>query len=100
MKRVLFVDDEPRVLEHLQQILEPQKGQWEMAFAPGGEAALMLLDATPFDVVVSDIAMPGMDGAALMKTICAIRRLCELCLPLRRKWTMRCVPCRWRTSFC
>jgi len=31
---------------------------------------LMLLDATPFDVVVSDIAMPGMDGAALMKTIC------------------------------
>jgi len=70
MKRILFVDDEPRVLEQLRQILEPQKGQWDMAFAQGGEAALMLLDATPFDVVVSDIAMPRMDGAALMKTIC------------------------------
>jgi response regulator RpfG family c-di-GMP phosphodiesterase len=31
---------------------------------------LTLLDATPFDVVVSDISMPGMDGAALMKTVC------------------------------
>jgi CheY-like chemotaxis protein len=40
-----------------------------MAFAPGGEAALTLPDATPFDVVVSDISMPGMDGAALMKTV-------------------------------
>jgi CheY-like chemotaxis protein len=70
MKRVLFVDDEPRVLEQLQQMLESQNHHWDMAFAPGGEAALMLLDATPFDVVVSDIAMPGMDGAALMKIVC------------------------------
>ena len=70
MKRVLFVDDEPRVLEQSQQMLESQNDQWDMAFAPGGEAVLMLLDATPFDVVVSDIAMPGMDGAALMKIVC------------------------------
>jgi HD-like signal output (HDOD) protein len=95
MKRVLFVDDEPRVLEHLQQILEPQKGQWEMAFAPEGEAALMLLDATPFDVVVSDIAMPGMDGAALMKTICerypAIVRI-VLAAPPEMDEALRAVP--------
>jgi len=70
MKRILFVDDEPRVLEQLQQMLESQKDQWEMAFAPSGKAALTLLDASPFDVVVSDIAMPGMDGAALMKAVC------------------------------
>src|SRR5580698_7749426 len=30
----------------------------------------MLLDATPFDVVVSDIRMPGMDGPALLKRVC------------------------------
>jgi DNA-binding NarL/FixJ family response regulator len=41
-----------------------------MAFALGGEAALTLLAATPFDVVVSDMRMPRMDGAALLKTVC------------------------------
>jgi CheY-like chemotaxis protein len=41
-----------------------------MAFAPGGTAALTLLDASPFEVVVSDLAMPGMDSAALMKIVC------------------------------
>lgn len=70
MKRVLFVDDEPAVLEDLKQKLDPQKEQWEMAFAPGGEGALSLLDAAPFDVIVSDVRMPGMDGAALLKAVC------------------------------
>jgi len=41
-----------------------------MACAPGGNAALTLLDASPFEVVVSELAMPGMDGAALMKIGC------------------------------
>jgi DNA-binding NtrC family response regulator len=41
-----------------------------MACAPGAEAALTLLAASPFEVVVSDIAMPGIDGAALMKIVC------------------------------
>src|SRR5271170_5865474 len=95
MKRVLFVDDEPRVLEQLRQMLESQKGQWDMAFAPGGEAALMLLDATPFDVVVSDIAMPGMDGAALMKIVCerypAIVRI-VLSAPQEMEEALRAVP--------
>ncbi len=70
MKRILFVDDEPRVLEQLRQMLKSQKDRWDMAFAPGGNAALTLLDASPFEVVVSDLAMPGMDGAALMKIVC------------------------------
>ncbi len=95
MKRVLFVDDQPRVLEQLQQMLESQKDQWDMAFAPGGEAALMLLDATPFDVVVSDIAMPGMDGAALMKIVCerypAIVRI-VLSAPQEMEEALRAVP--------
>src|SRR5580692_13143285 len=41
-----------------------------MVFAPGGNAALTLLDASPFELVVSDLAMPGMDSAALMKIVC------------------------------
>ncbi len=66
MRRVLFVDDEPRILEGLRRMLRSQRHEWEMAFAPGGEAALALMEASPFDVIVSDMRMPGMDGASLL----------------------------------
>ncbi len=95
MKRILFVDDEPRVLEQLRQTLESQKDQWDMAFAPSGNAALSLLDASPFEVVVSDLAMPGMDGAALMKIVCerypAIVRI-VLSAPQEMETALRAVP--------
>jgi HD-like signal output (HDOD) protein len=70
MRRVLFVDDEPRILDGLRRMLRPQRHEWEMAFAPAGEAALALLEASPFDVIVSDMRMPGMDGATLL---CRVR---------------------------
>ena len=69
MRRVLFVDDEPRFLEGLQRILRPQKHMWEMAFAPNGYAALAIMEASPFDVIVSDMRMPGLDGAALLARV-------------------------------
>lgn len=69
MKRILFVDDEPRVLEGLQRLLRPQRHQWEMAFATSGTAALDLLAERPFDVIVSDMRMPGMDGATLLRHV-------------------------------
>jgi HD-like signal output (HDOD) protein/ActR/RegA family two-component response regulator len=69
MRRVLFVDDEPRILEALRRMLRAQRNDWEMAFAPGGEAALALMAASPFDVIVSDMRMPGMDGATLLTRV-------------------------------
>ena len=66
MRRVLFVDDEPKILEGLRRMLRPQRHDWEMAFAPGGEAALAMMEASPFDVIVSDMRMPGIDGATLL----------------------------------
>jgi len=66
MRRVLFVDDEQQFFDGLQRVLRPQRHEWEMAFAPSGNAALAIMEASPFDVVVSDMRMPGMDGAALL----------------------------------
>ena len=68
MTRILFVDDDVKILESLQRVLRPQKREWDMAFAAGGEVALTMLAASPFDVVVSDMQMPGIDGAALLET--------------------------------
>lgn len=59
MRQVLFVDDEPRILDGLRRMLRPLREEWEMAFAPGGESALAMLEAHSFDVIVSDMRMPG-----------------------------------------
>lgn len=71
MKRILFVDDEVRILEGLRRMLRPMRNEWEMEFALGGQAALDLMAASPFDVIVSDMRMPGLDGAALLEQVCA-----------------------------
>ncbi|RMG06827.1 MAG: HDOD domain-containing protein [Planctomycetota bacterium] len=68
-KRVLFVDDEPRVLEGLRNRLRKQRKKWDMVFAEGGERALEELARAPCDVVVSDMRMPGMDGATLLARV-------------------------------
>ena len=67
MKRVLFVDDEPLVLDSLKVLLRKQRSRWEMEFAAGGEQALSLLGARDFDVVVTDLRMPRVDGLSLLK---------------------------------
>jgi HD-like signal output (HDOD) protein/CheY-like chemotaxis protein len=69
MKRILFVDDEPNVLEGLRGLLRKQRKQWEMGFVGGGEEALQELLAGDYDVIVSDMRMPGMDGATLVQRV-------------------------------
>jgi len=69
MKRILFVDDEPKLLEGLQRMLRPERRQWDMMFAAGGEEALAVMEKTPVDVVVTDMRMPGMDGASLLQAV-------------------------------
>jgi HD-like signal output (HDOD) protein len=65
-KRILFVDDEPSILDGLRRLLHKQRHKWEMEFAPGGEEALALLAERAFDVIVTDMRMPTMDGATLL----------------------------------
>ncbi|MFC7276594.1 HDOD domain-containing protein [Paractinoplanes rhizophilus] len=66
---VLFVDDEPRVLDGLRRMLRGQRNRWEMSFANGGAEALAVLDERHCDVVVSDFRMPEIDGAALLEKV-------------------------------
>jgi putative nucleotidyltransferase with HDIG domain len=68
-KRILFVDDEQSLLDGLRDILRKQRHEWDMVFARGGEAALDELSKCAFDVVVSDMRMPGMDGATLLREV-------------------------------
>lgn len=69
MKRLLFVDDEPRILEGLRRMLRGMREEWDMHFAGGGEAALEAMGQQPFDVVITDMRMPGMDGAELLAEV-------------------------------
>jgi HD-like signal output (HDOD) protein/CheY-like chemotaxis protein len=64
-----LVDDEPEVLESLRDALRPWRREWLPSFAEGGEDAVALLERERFDVVVSDMRMPGMDGAALLRRV-------------------------------
>ena len=69
MKRILFVDDEQNVLDGLRGLLRKQRKNWDMTFLTSGEAALNELMASDYDVIVSDMRMPGMDGATLLRRV-------------------------------
>ena len=66
MNRVLFVDDEPMVLEALRNSLRGKRKEWDMVFMGGSLAGLAELERGPVDVIVTDMRMPGMDGAEFL----------------------------------
>jgi len=69
MIRVLFVDDETAILEGLRNRLRGLRQAWQMAFAIGAEEALAELSRREYDVIVTDMRMPGMDGATLLQRV-------------------------------
>jgi putative nucleotidyltransferase with HDIG domain len=68
-RRILFVDDEPMVLKGLQRTLRKMRAEWEMTFASSSKEALDILDSGSFDVIVSDLRMPEMDGMQLLTEV-------------------------------
>jgi putative nucleotidyltransferase with HDIG domain len=69
MKSILFVDDEPRVLNGLKRMLFPFGDLWLTEFAAGGAEALAILAERNFDVIVADMRMPVMNGAELLAEV-------------------------------
>ena len=67
--KILFVDDEPLILEGLQNLLRRFRKKWSMSFAVGAEEAFEKLGEQPFDIVITDMRMPGLSGAELLKRV-------------------------------
>lgn len=65
--RVIFIDDEPNVLNALRRMLRGKRGEWDMCFVQSGREALEKLAEENFDVMVSDIKMPEMSGDQLLE---------------------------------
>ncbi|MCP4541249.1 MAG: response regulator [Chloroflexi bacterium] len=73
-EKILFVDDEPNVLEGLQRILYNQTKVWDMTFANGSAEATELLAEEQYDAAVLDIKMPEKNGLELLADIKANSR--------------------------
>ncbi|NLI80703.1 MAG: response regulator [Deltaproteobacteria bacterium] len=74
--RVLVVDDEPDFLETILKRLKRRK--IDATGVDSGKAALELLEREPFDVVILDVRMPGMDGIETLKEMKKRRPLMEV----------------------
>jgi len=73
MRHVLFVDDDRDLLDGLRDALRPRRREWRMTFVEGGEAAVGVLERETVDIVVSDLRMPGMDGATLLGKVARLQ---------------------------
>ncbi len=68
-KRILFVDDEPNILSGIKRLMRPLRQALDCGYAESGAKALQAMEEEPYDIVVTDMRMPGMDGAELLTKI-------------------------------
>lgn len=71
--KILFVDDEPQMLTALSRVFRGK--QFDVHTANSGQEALDILATTEFDVIVSDMRMPEMDGATFLSQSIALTPL-------------------------
>jgi response regulator RpfG family c-di-GMP phosphodiesterase len=64
---LLCVDDEPNILSALRRLLRPHG--YQVTIAGSGAEALTIMEAQPFDLVISDMRMPEMDGAQFLEQV-------------------------------
>jgi len=69
MKRILFVEDSELLRDLYGIMLTRERDRWEVQTAADGESALELMKQCAFDVVASDMRMPGMDGIQLLNEV-------------------------------
>ena len=76
--RMLYVEDNAELRDIFQEMLEG--GQREVVACATAEEALVLWNASDFDVLVSDIGLPGMSGTDLARRVLAQRPECWVVL--------------------
>jgi DNA-binding response OmpR family regulator/predicted regulator of Ras-like GTPase activity (Roadblock/LC7/MglB family) len=76
MVRVLIVDDEIELTNHIAEYLGSFEGEFEVARGYSGEEGLRILADRPFDLLLTDIRLPGIDGLELVHK--ALRLIPEL----------------------
>ena len=67
--RVLLIDDQPSILMLVQALLERMVPGVQVMTAESAAEALVVLQGAPYDVVLSDISMPGQDGFFVLKEV-------------------------------
>lgn len=68
-RRVLFVDDEPALLQMYKTIFHREREDWQMDFVESGSHALELIQSNNYDAIVSDMRMPQINGAQLLEQV-------------------------------
>ena len=66
-KKILVIDDEELITRSLTNLLERNK--FEVFVAKNGQDALIMVEEEKFDLIISDIRMPGMNGVEVVKNI-------------------------------
>src|SRR6056297_3558479 len=65
--RILVIDDEPHNTEALNLLLE--KEGYKIESAASGEEALDILEKRPFEIVLTDLFLPGVSGIDILKKV-------------------------------
>lgn len=66
IRRILVVDDDPRMRNLLLRLLQANRGEYEIIWAGDGQEGLHKMEAQSPDLVLMDLSMPHMDGYALL----------------------------------
>ena len=69
MYTILFVDDQPEILNALRRALMQEPDDWEIHVATGGHEALHMMEGISYDIIITDIKMPDMDGLDLLESV-------------------------------